>query len=107
MKCFLNLELCVEDDKPEGDGEDVVAGSASEVVSEHVERIVVALLILDGRQMRSSASASDSGASENPGRVRREVCVHRHLLSLYTPFSLRLPPSSSSRLAKAVLMREA
>ena len=43
LECFLDLELCVEDDKPEGDGEDVVASSALEVVSEHVERTVVAL----------------------------------------------------------------
>lgn len=49
LKGFLYLELSVEDDKPEGDGEDVVAGSAFEIVSEHVERIVVALLILDRR----------------------------------------------------------
>lgn len=47
LKSFLDLELCVEDDKPEGYGEDVVAGSAFEIVSEHVESIVVAFLILD------------------------------------------------------------
>ena len=49
LEGFLDLELGVEDNEPEGDGEDVVAGSALEIVSEHVERIIVALLILDWR----------------------------------------------------------
>ena len=81
LEGFLDLELCVEDDEPEGDREDVVAGSAPKVVSEHVERIVVALLILDRWQMRSVAFAGDSAASVHPGRGRREDCVvHRHLL---------------------------
>jgi len=36
LEGFLDLELGVEDDEPEGDGEDVVACSALEIVSEHV-----------------------------------------------------------------------
>lgn len=91
LESLSDLELCVEDDEPEGDGEDVVAGSALQVVSEHVERIVVALLILDWRKMRSCASAADSAASEDPGRAGREVGAHRHLLPLHTRFALRLP----------------
>ena len=103
LEGFLDLELRVEDDEPEGDGEDVVAGSAFEIGSEHVERIVVALLILNRRQMRSSASAGGGSASEDPGRVGGEGCVHRHLLPLYALFSLRLPLCST--LANALLMR--
>ena len=83
LEGFLDLELGVEDDEPEGDGEDVVASSALEIVSEHVESIVVALLILDGGEMRSRASAGGGNASEDPGRVWREICAHRHLIPLY------------------------
>jgi len=49
LEGFLDFELCIEDDEPEGDGEDIVTRSASEVVSQRVERTVVALLILDRR----------------------------------------------------------
>ena len=103
LEGLLNLELCVEDDEPEGDGEDVVAGSAPEVVSEHVERIVVALLILDRRQVGSVAFPGDGAASEHSGRVWREGCAHRHLLPPHTLCSLRLPLCP---LTKAVLTRE-
>ena len=44
---LLDLELGVEDDEPEGYREDIVTGSPLEIVSEHVERIVVTLLTLD------------------------------------------------------------
>lgn len=44
---LLDLELGVEDDEPEGHREDIVTGSPLEIVSEHVERIVVTLLTLD------------------------------------------------------------
>ena len=80
LEGFLDLELGVEDDEPEGDGEDVVAGSALEIVSEHVQRIIVALLILDWRQMRWSASASEGAASEHSGRGRGESRGRCHLL---------------------------
>lgn len=66
---FLYLEFGVEDDKPEGNGEDIVAGSPLEIGSKHVQRVVVALLALDRRQMRSGASASGGGTSEHPGGV--------------------------------------
>lgn len=49
MEGFLDLKLCIEDDKSEGYGEDVVTSSALEVGSEHVEGIVVTLLDLDRR----------------------------------------------------------
>lgn len=49
LEGFLDFELCVEHDEPEGDGEDVVTRSAFQIGSERVERIVVALLILDRR----------------------------------------------------------
>ena len=103
LEGFLDLELRVEDDEPEGDGEDVVAGSAPEVVSEHVERIVVALLILDRGQVRSVAFAGDGGASEHSGRVCREGCAHRHLFPPHTLCSARLPLCP---LTKAVLTRK-
>jgi len=102
LEGFPDLELCVEDDKPEGDGEDIVASPAPEIISEHVERIVVALLVLDRRQMRSCASAGGGGAPEDPGRVWREICAHRHLDRSYALFSLRL---ALCPLAKAVLVR--
>jgi hypothetical protein len=49
LEGFLHLELRVEDDKPEGNREDIVASSALEIVSKHVERVVVALLTLNRR----------------------------------------------------------
>ena len=49
LEGFLYLKLRVEDDKPEGDREDIVASSPLEIVSEHIERAVVALLTLDRR----------------------------------------------------------
>lgn len=68
LEGFLNLEFCIEDDKPEGHREDIVASPALEIVSEHVQRVVVALLALDWWQMRSGPPASGS-ASEDPRRV--------------------------------------
>ena len=93
LEGFLDLELRVEDDKPEGDGEDVVAGSALEIVSEHVERIVVALLILDRGQMRGRASSSESAASEHSGRGRGESRRRRHLLPALRSRLPRCPPT--------------
>ena len=81
LEGFLDLELRVEDDKPEGYGEDIVASSSPEVVSEHVECIIVTLLTLDRGQVRSGASASGR-TSEDPGRGLREIGAHCHLLSL-------------------------
>ena len=80
LEGFLDLEFSVEDDEPEGYGEDVVAGSAFEIVPEHVERIVMALLILDRGEVGCSASARGGGASGDPGRGWREICAHRHLV---------------------------
>ena len=97
LEGFLDLELCVEDDKPEGDGEDVVAGSALEVVSEHVERIIVALLILDRGQMRGSASARESAASVHSGRGWGESRRRRHL-----PRHFALVCRAAHQLTKAV-----
>jgi hypothetical protein len=100
LEGLFYLELCVEDDEPEGYGEDVVAGSALEVVPEHVERIVVALLILDWRQVRWGASAGKSAAPEDPGRARREVGAHRRLLPLRTRVARRLPLRSLAEAAR-------
>lgn len=48
LEGFSDLEFGVEDDESEGDGEDIVTSSSPEIVSEHGERIVVALLALEG-----------------------------------------------------------
>ena len=82
LEGFLDLELGVEDNEPEGYGEDIVASSSLEVVSEHVERIIVTLLTLDGRQVRSGASASRSRTSENLGRGMMQIRTHCHSFSL-------------------------
>jgi hypothetical protein len=82
LEGFLDLELRVEDDEPEGYGEDIVASSSLEVVSEHVERIVVTLLTLDRGQVRSGASARCSRTPEDPGRVLRQIRAHCRMLSL-------------------------
>ena len=82
LEGFLDLELRVEDDEPERYGKDIVTSPSPEVVPEHVERIIVTLLTLDRRQVRSGASASRSRTSEDPGRCRGLVRAHCHLLSL-------------------------
>lgn len=76
LESSLDLKLGVEDDEPEGHGEDIITSPPPEIVSEHVECIAVALFVLNRGKMRSGASAG-SRTSENPGRG---LSAHCHLL---------------------------
>lgn len=81
LEGFLDLELGIEDDEPEGYGEDIVTGSSPQIVSEHVERTVVTFLELYRGKVRSGASASGR-TSEDLRRGLREISAHCHPLSL-------------------------
>lgn len=51
LQSFLDVQLCVQHDKPEADGKCVVAGASFEDVTDGIQGCIVGFLGQDGREM--------------------------------------------------------